>query len=37
MFMLRNFGVRIIEEELLNVLFKVEVIIEDDKVCLGKV
>lgn len=36
-FMSRNPGVRTIEEELLNALFKAEVITEDDKACLGKV
>ena len=36
-FMSRNPGVRTIEEELLNALFKTEVITEDDKACLGKV
>lgn len=35
--MLRNPGVRTIEEELLNALFKAELITEDDKACLGKV
>ena len=35
--MSRNPGVRTIEEELLNALFKAEVITEDDKACLGKV
>ena len=36
-FISRNPGVRTIEEELLNALFKAEVITEDDKACLGKV
>ena len=36
-FLSRNPGVRTIEEELLNALFKAELITEDDKACLGKV
>lgn len=35
--MSRNPGVRTIEEELVNALYKAGVITEDDKACLGKV